>query len=100
MARTIMVTRTVTVTNATAMCVNTDSAEVCNQAFPLGGTFKSEKDMLKAIERQLPENIKAVQIVDVYETNVKYGMTLDDFIANSHVLTTDDNTNTDNTEEG
>lgn len=99
MARTIMVTRTVTVTNATAMCVNTDSAEVCNQAFPLGGTFKSEKDMLKAIERQLPENIKAVQIVDVYETNVRYGMPLDDFIANSHVIA-DDNTNTNDNEEG
>lgn len=98
MARTILVTRTVTVTNATAMCVNTDSAEVCNQTFSLGGTFKSEKEILKAIAPQLPENIKAVQIVDVAETNVRYGMTLDDFIANSRVIPTNDNTN-DNEED-
>lgn len=86
MARTIMVTRTVTVTNAIAMCVNTDSAEVCNMAFKLGGTFKSENDILKAIAPQVPENIKAVQVVDVSTDNVKYGMTLDDFIANSNVI--------------
>lgn len=97
MARTIMVTRTVTVTNAIAMCVNTESAEVCNMAFKLGGQYKSEKDMLKAIEPQLPEAVKAVQIVDVSEENVKYGMTLDNFIANSQVI---DNTINNDNEEG
>ena len=48
MARTPMVTRTITATKVNALCINIDTAEPFNKTLILSGTYKDEKSMLKA----------------------------------------------------
>lgn len=85
--RKAMVTRTIVTTVATAMCVDTTTAEVCNKTVEVARTHKTEESLLKAVKAVIEtEELKVVSIVDKYEKETLYGMTEDDFIANAKEL--------------
>ena len=87
MARVPMVTRTITATKITAVCLNIETAETFNKTVTLSGTFKDEKSMMKAAEKVLnTETEKAVYIVFSEEIETLYGMTEQEFIQLAKVL--------------
>ena len=87
MARESMVTRTITATKITALCLNIETAEPFNKEVTISGTFKDEKSMMKAAEKILNTEIeKAVHIVSSEEIETLYGMTEQEFIQKAKVL--------------
>ena len=87
MAREPMVTRTITATKITALCLNIETAEPFNKEVTISGTFKDEKSMMKAAEKLLnTETEKAVHIVSSEEIETLYGMTEQEFIQKAKVL--------------
>lgn len=87
MAREPMVTRTITATKITALCLNIETAEPFNKEVTISGTFKDEKAMMKAAEKLLnTETEKAVHIVSSEEIETLYGMTEQEFIQKAKVL--------------
>ena len=87
MARKAMVTRTVQTTIATALCLNTITAEPFNETVTLSGTFKDKKSLMKAVKNLIEnEEISVAKIVDVTIEEKLYGMTEQDFINNAKVL--------------
>lgn len=87
MARVSMVTRTITATKITALCLKIETAEPFNKTVMLSGTFNDEKSMMKAAEKILnTETERAVHIVSSEEIETLYGMTEQEFIQKAHVL--------------
>ena len=87
MAKKAMVTRTVQTTLATALCLNTVTAEPFNQTVTLSGTFKEKKALLKAVKNILEnDEISVAKIVDVEIQEKLYGMTEQKFIENADIL--------------
>ena len=87
MAREPMVTRTITATKITALCLNIETAEPFNKEVTISGIFKDEKSMMKAAEKLLnTETEKAVHIVSSEEIETLYGMTEQEFIQKAKVL--------------
>lgn len=87
MARKPMVTRTFQTTHATFMCVDTVSAEVCNETVTLPRTYKDDKALLKAGKAIIEKgNIKVVAVVDVTVSSELFGMDEATFIANATIL--------------
>lgn len=87
MAREPMVTRTITATKITALCLNIETAEPFNKEVTISGTFKDEKSMMKAAEKLLnTETEKAVHIVSSEEIETLYGMSEQEFIQKAKVL--------------
>ena len=87
MAREPMVTRTITATKITALCLNIETAEPFNKEVTISGTFKDEKSIMKADEKLLKtETEKAVHIVSSEEIETLYGMTEQEFIQKAKVL--------------
>ena len=88
MARKAMVTRTITSTRATILCLNTESAEPFNETVLLSGTFKDNKSILKSAKPliETSDAISAVKVVDVATEEKLYGMTEQDFLAHAHEL--------------
>lgn len=97
MARIPMVTRTITATKVNALCINIDTAEPFNKTLILSGTYKDEKQMLKAatsvIENETidglldaKDRVKVVHIVESEEIETLYGMTEQEFIQRAKVL--------------
>lgn len=87
MARVSMVTRTITATKITALCLNIETAEPFNKTATLSGTFYDEKSMMKAAEKILnTETERVVHIVSSVEFETLYGMTEQEFIQKAHVL--------------
>lgn len=81
MARTPMVTRTMTTTKATVMCLDIVKGEPSNVEVTLPRTYKDEKAMMKAVKKLIgDENVKPVHIVSNETVEVLYGMTENDFI--------------------
>lgn len=82
--REVMVTRTVIGTKANVLCINTETAEPYNREVVLSGEFKDTTKMLTAAAKVIDdEENKAVKIVNHEKVEKRYGMTLDEFIANS-----------------
>ena len=91
MARKPMVTRTITTTQVTALCMDIHKCEPCNITVVLPRTFKDEQKLLKAVREQVDnDDIKVVHIVDKKEVETLYGMTEQTFI--KHALKLDPNT--------
>lgn len=81
MARVPMVTRTITSTKVTLMCVNKIQGEIFNQTIVMPRTYKSNAKLLKAIEKKhTDENVKIVDIVDSEIITAKYGMPEEKFV--------------------
>lgn len=88
MARTPMVTRNIKTTHLSVMCVNTERAEIENVDITLPRTYKSKKEMAKAIDKAnlIPEPYKMVEIVDSFVEENIYGMTEQEFISNAKIV--------------
>lgn len=103
MARKRMITRTITSTTYTALCLDILTAEPCNKTVTLGGTLDDKDKALKAVKAALDtDTVKAVTIVDTEINEELYGMTEDMFLMYAEKLparTPNDNTNTDTEEE-
>lgn len=81
MARQPMVTRTILSTKATALCINTTTAEPYNETFLLSRTYKDKKAIEKALSKTYDnDEHKVVSVVDVEVIEKRYGMTEQEFI--------------------
>lgn len=88
MAKPSMVTRTITTTLATILCLDIDSGEACNRTVALAKTYAKEKDIIKAAARAMADepNVHPVHVVDVEVVQKRYGMTEEKFIQEADVL--------------
>ena len=90
MARTPMVTRTITSTKVTVMAVDLNTDEVVNITLTVPRTYKSDEEILKAVKKSQSEEDKAVHaIVKVVHKEVQealYGMTEVEFIEAAKLL--------------
>lgn len=87
MARRKLVTRTITVTKVTCLCMNVSTAEASNETYSIVGKFTDDEKLLKSI-RKLYETYedKIVAIVDKAESNELYGLDENEFIARAHII--------------
>lgn len=82
MARTPMITRTITTTQANVLCLNIVEGEPFNQVVTLPRTYKDEKSLMKQVELAInTDSVKAVHVVDTMVEETLYGMPEADFIA-------------------
>lgn len=87
MARIPMVTRTITTTKANVMCLDIESAELCNKSVVVPRTYKNDETLLKKVKEVLEtETLKPVHIVDKEEIETLYGMTEQVFIEHAEVM--------------
>lgn len=106
MARQPQVTRTITTTLANVLCLNIEKQEPFNQIVKIPRTYKSEKDMLKTVEKLVnTDTIKAVHIVSTETQETLYGMSEQKFIELADILPprkgatdTNENSETDTSE--
>lgn len=101
MARVRMVTRTIPVTKATFLALNIETAEPSNVTVELPRTYKTETEILAAAAEFMPENTRAVSLVDSEVLDIRYGMPETEFIKFASIITdnADSADDTDN-EEG
>lgn len=81
MARTRMVTRTITVTTIKSMCVDTSTAEVTIKELDLTGETFTEEKALKALKKEYETDtlkVVAIQKMEVHEE--MYGLKEIDFL--------------------
>lgn len=87
MARKPMVTRTITTTKVTALCLDIAEQKPVEKDFILSGTYKDTKHLMKALESVAnTDTLKAVHIITTAEVETLYGMDEQEFIANAKVL--------------
>lgn len=81
MARMRMVTRTVKGIVADVLCMDLTTAKAVTRTFTIGGTFASDKDLLKALQKANDtDTLKLVAISSKADTEQLYGMPEDMFI--------------------
>lgn len=87
MARTPMVTRSITITQANVLCLNTLTAEPFNKLVSFSRTFKDEKSLMKKVREEVDtDDVKAVHIVNKEEVEHLYGMEEQLFIKLATIL--------------
>lgn len=81
MARIPMVTRTITTTKATVLCLDIVAGEPFNYVVTLPRTYKDDKALMKQVSKVIDNDTrKAVHVVDKEEVETLYGMTEQEFI--------------------
>lgn len=80
MARKPMVTRTVTTTKATVLCVNTVAEETVTQVIEVPRTYTDDSKLLKAVKDTLDATIIPVKVISTEAIQTLYGMTEQQFI--------------------
>lgn len=87
MARIPMVTRTITTTKVSVLCLDVQTVEPFNKEVILPRTFKDDKKLFKKVEELVNnDDVKAVHIVAKEEVETLYGMSEQEFIENAKVL--------------
>ena len=87
MARTPMVTRTITTTRVNVMCLDVQAGEPFNKEITVPRTYKDDETLLKTVKPLIEtETVKAVHIVSKTTIETLYGMTEQDFIEHAKVL--------------
>lgn len=87
MARIPMVTRTITTTKATVMCLNVVQGEPYTETVIAPRTYKDDNALLKVVKSIIEtDELKAVHIVAKEEIETLYGMPENDFIDHATVL--------------
>lgn len=87
MARTPMVTRTITTTKVNVMCLDILKGEPCNMVITVPRTYKDDEALMKKVRPLLQtDTLKPVHIVDKEEIETLYGMTEQEFIEHAKVL--------------
>lgn len=82
------VTRTITTTKATVLCLDIESGEPCNRTFLFPRTYKKEKELLQKAQAALVDepNLRAVHVVETEILEELYGMTESTFLAHATKL--------------
>lgn len=75
-----MVTRTVTTTKATVLCVNTVAEETVTQVVEVPRTYTDDSKLLKAVKETLDSTIIPVKVISTETVETLYGMTEQQFI--------------------
>lgn len=88
MARTPMVTRTVTTTKATVLCVDINAEATCIKEVEVPRTYTKDDKLLQAIETGLEAepSIKPVKVISTEIVETLYGMSEQKFIDNAEKL--------------
>lgn len=87
MARTPMVTRTITTTKAKVMMCDVEAGDVTVEEVTVPRTYKNDDALLKVIKSAYEtEQLKPVSIVSSEVIETLYGMTEQEFIENAKVL--------------
>lgn len=87
MARTPMVTRTMQTTKVSVLCLDIEQGEPFNEVVTLPRTYKSEKDMMKAVSKIIDtDTVKAVHIAASKVEETLYGMSEQEFISYAKIL--------------
>jgi hypothetical protein len=82
-----MITRTITSTSITALCVNPQTAETFEQEFILIGKIADKDKVLKRLSKLYnTDDCTIVAIRNLIEVNELYGMDEADFIAGAKIL--------------
>lgn len=82
------ITRTITTTNATILCLDVEAGEPMNRTFQLPGEYKKERDIIKAAEKINDEpNVKLVHVVNTEVTQKLYGTTESLFLKYAEEIT-------------
>lgn len=88
MARVKNITRTIKITQVTALMLNVETAEPFNATFNLEGTYKNDEAILKALKKEYEHDVcKVVHIVATEVITKKLTMPIQRFVE----LTTMDN---------
>ena len=81
MARKPMVTRTITSTEVTLMCVNTETQSIEDVVIILPRTYKDKKHILRTVKKEWTNDNLIVADVKSYEEHTQlYGMPEEDFV--------------------
>lgn len=87
MARRKMVTRTITATDVTCLCMDISTAEPINKTFSIVGKFAEDEKLLKVVRKMYEtDDVKIVAIVDKNVTNELYGMDENEYLAHAHII--------------
>ena len=87
MARTPMVTRTISVTKCKVMCCDVEAGDTIIEEVTVPRTYKNDEQLMKVVKSVLEtEQIKPVHIVAKEVVETLYGMTEQMFIENATVL--------------
>ncbi len=87
MARTPMVTRTITTTKATVMCCDIEAGDTITEQITVPRSYKNNEALMKVVKPLLEtEQIKPVAILQSEVVETLYGMTEQQFIENASVL--------------
>ena len=81
-----MVTRTVTSTKATVLCVNTVAEETVTQVIEVPRTYTDDSKLLKAVKETLDATIIPVKVISTETVETLYGMTEQQFIEQAEKL--------------
>lgn len=82
-----MVTRTIILTQVTALCLNPQSEELSEQEFTLIGKIADKDKVLKRVSKQYnTEDCTIVAIRELKEVKRLYGMDEADFIKGAKIL--------------
>lgn len=92
MARRKLVTRTITATVVTCLCMNVATAEASNETYSIVGKFTDDEKLLKSIRKVYEtDEDKIVAIVDKVETSNLYGLDENEFLERAHIIEKKDN---------
>ena len=79
-----MVTRTVVMTDGTAVAINIESLQSTEFSFQIPGEYKTPEKIMKILP--VEDGIKVIAVKNVEKKEVRYGMPEDEFIQNAQVL--------------
>ena len=81
MARERMITRTITDTVVTALCMNTDTCEVSRETYHCGNVGTDEKIITKGLQKIYDtDTFKIVKVEDIKEVTHLFGMSEIEFM--------------------
>ena len=83
MAKTRMVTRTITRTEVKALCANKQTEQIETVTISVTGAYKDDRALAKEVLKGLPDTYAFIVIKSVTVSEKLYGMSEDDFIRNA-----------------
>ena len=95
MARKRMVTRTVTTTKVTVLCVDTVAEETVTQVVEVPRTYTDDSKLLKAVKETMDVTVVPVKVISTEIVETLYGMTEQQFIELAEKLPPRTKTETD-----
>lgn len=93
MARQPMVTRTITTTKATVLCLTIATSVPAPQEFIIPRTYKDDKAVLKAVSGLVEDGVKAVHVTKTEVQETLYGMTEIEFMSIAKPITKEEEPN-------